>query len=123
MEGSPLWRPLLILIGGATMKDEKIIRINFLQRKILLNSMMYYQHDKNFISDFHYDECCKELVKLQKAYGPDFIDDSMYGYVFYDFDGSTGYHLYYRLTEKDKYWLGLINQQKLDRDRQDRKGR
>lgn len=105
------------------MKDEKIIRINFLQRKILLNSMMYYQHDKNFISDFHYDECCKELVKLQKAYGPDFIDDSMYGYVFYDFDGSTGYHLYYRLTEKDKYWLGLINQQKLDRDRQDRKGR
>lgn len=105
------------------MKNEKILRINFLQRKILLNSMMYYQHDKSFISDFHYDECCKELVKLQKAYGPDFIDDSMYGYVFYDFDGSTGYHLYYRLTEKDKYWLGLINQQKLDRDRQDRKGR
>jgi hypothetical protein len=39
----------------------------------------------------------------------------MYGYAFYDFDGSTGYHLYSRLTEEDKHWLGLIVQQKLDR--------
>ena len=91
-----------------------IDKINFVQRKILLNSIMYYQHDRNFISDFHYDDCCKKLVKLHKAYGPDFIDDSMYGYAFYDFDGSTGYHLYSRLTEEDKQWLGLIVQQKLD---------
>lgn len=94
---------------------ELIDKINFIQRKILLNSIMYYQYDRNFISDFHYDDCCKKLVKLHKAYGPDFVDDSMYGYAFYDFDGSTGYHLYSRLTEEDKHWLGLIVQQKLDR--------
>lgn len=92
-----------------------IDKINFVQRKILLNSIMYYQHDTNFISDFHYDDCCKELVEMHKAYGRDFIDDSMYGYAFYDFDGSTGYHLYSRLTEDDKHWLGIIVQQKLDR--------
>ena len=76
---------------------------------------MYYQYNTNFISDFHYDDCCKKLVKLHETYGPDFVDDSMYGYAFYDFDGSTGYHLYSRLTEEDKHWLGLIVQQKLDR--------
>ena len=92
-----------------------IDKINFVQRKILLNSIMYYQYDRNFISDFHYDDCCKKLVRLHKAYGPNFVDDSMYGYAFYDFDGSTGYHLYSRLTEEDKQWLGLIVQQKLDR--------
>lgn len=90
-------------------------RINFVQRKILLNSIMYYQYDMTFISDFHYDDCCKKLVIMHKSYGPDFIEDSMYGYAFYDFDGSTGYHLYSRLTIEDRNWLGLIVSQKLDR--------
>lgn len=76
---------------------------------------MYYIYDRNYISDFHYDACCKELVKLHKEYGPGFVDDSMYGYAFYDFDGSTGYHLYNRLTFNDQVYLAILIQQKLDR--------
>ena len=92
-----------------------IDKINFVQRKILLNSVMYYVHDMTFISDAHYDDCCKKLVELQEEYGPDFVDDSMYGYSFYDFDGSTGFHLYSRLTFEDQMWLGMLIQQELDR--------
>ena len=90
-------------------------KINFVQRKILLNSVLYYIYDTNFISDAHYDDCCKKLVKLHTAYGPDFVEDSMYGYAFYDFDGSTGYHLYNRLTLEDQAYLAILIQLKLDR--------
>lgn len=90
-------------------------KINHLQRKIILNSIMYYMYDKSFISDHFYDSCCKQLVKLQEEYGPGFVDDSMYGYAYYDFDGSTGYHLYGRLTKDDKQNIMEISLIKLNR--------
>ena len=75
-------------------------QINFLQRKIILNSIIYYELDENFISDREYDEICKQLVELHKEYGD--ISDTEYGYVYYDFDGTTGFDLYYRLNDKDR---------------------
>ena len=84
-------------------------KINFLQRKILLNSILYYEYNKNKISDHFYDELCEQLVKLQEEYSMNNdILDTMYGYVYYDFDGSTGYHLYNRLTNEDKKILDVI---------------
>nr|DAF72319.1 MAG TPA: hypothetical protein [Caudoviricetes sp.] len=32
-----------------------IDRINFLQRKVILNSIMYYEYDKSFMSDSYFD--------------------------------------------------------------------
>ena len=32
----------------------------------------------------------------------------MYGYVFYDFDGTTGFHIYGRLNDHDKNYLDNI---------------
>lgn len=90
-------------------KDWELIdKIDFLQRKIILNSIMYYVYNTNYISDHHYDDCCKQLVELQNEYGPRFVSDSSYGYVYYDFDGSTGYHLFNRLDKKDKDYLEYI---------------
>lgn len=80
----------------------EIDKINNLQRRILLNSIMYYIYDKSYISDYFYDSMCKQLVQLQDEYGDSFVRDSMYGYAFHDFDGSTGYHLFSRLTKYDK---------------------
>ena len=76
------------------------VRINFLQRKIILNSIIYYELDENLISDREYDELCKQLVELHREYGD--ISDTEYGYAYYDFDGSTGFDLYHRLNEKDR---------------------
>lgn len=80
-------------------------KVEFLQRKIIINSILYYYRDTNFISDNQFDEISAYLVNLQSQIN---IEDTMYGYVFYDFDGTTGFHLYDRLTEKDKNYLDNI---------------
>lgn len=81
-------------------------RINYLQRKIILNSIAYYEFDMSPLSDYFYDSICRQLVRMHKEYGD--IRNTEYGYVFYDFDGSTGFHLYSRLTQKDKDHLMRI---------------
>lgn len=78
-------------------------RINYLQRKIILNSIAYYEFNRSPLSDRAYDEMCKELVSLHNEYGD--ISDTEYGYIMYDFDGTTGFDLYYRLTNKDREYL------------------
>ena len=82
-----------------TLKD----KIEFLQRKILLNSMAYYNHDVNFLSDQEYDSISRQLVTLHEEYGD--IWDTQYGYVFDGFDGSTGFDLYYALNDHDQVYL------------------
>lgn len=78
-------------------------KIEFLQRKIILCSIIYYMLSDNLISDKAYDEASRQLVGLQKEYGD--ISDTQYGYVMYDFDGTTGFDLYNRLNDHDKDYL------------------
>lgn len=79
-------------------------KIDFLQRKIIINSILYYEFDNPKLSDKQYDETCKQLVELQK----DYDGESQYGYAFYDFDGTTGFDLYDRLNDGDKEYLTNI---------------
>ena len=81
---------------------DKITCINFLQRKIILNCIAYYHLNTNKLSDKEYDELSKQLVELQKDIN---INDTQYGYVMYDFDGTTGFDLYDRLNSHDKEYL------------------
>ena len=81
---------------------DKITCINFLQRKIILNAIAYYELDSPRLSDREYDELSHQLVELQKDID---IQKTQYGYVMYDFDGTTGFDLYSRLNEKDKRYL------------------
>lgn len=84
-----------------------VTKMNHLQRKIILNSILYYEYNLNSISDHHYDDLCKQLVTYQHIHNRhgDIKKDTMYGYVYYDFDGSTGYHLFDRLNVYDKQYL------------------
>lgn len=85
-------------------------KIEFLQRKVILNSIAYYEFDTNFLSDQYYDRMSRELVELQKEYGD--VSDTQYGYVFGDFDGTTGFDLIGRLTEEDReYLLQMVRHQ------------
>ena len=84
---------------------DKITCINYLQRKIILNCIAYYYRNTNGISDKDYDEISKQLVELQKTVD---VRLTQYGYIFYDFDGSTGFDLYDRLTEEDKKYMNAI---------------
>lgn len=63
-------------------------------------------YDVSPLPDAYYDDLGKQLMMLQKEYGD--IGDTKYGYAFKDFEGSTGFYLYYRLTEKDKSYLTSI---------------
>ena len=84
---------------------DKITCINYLQRKIILNCIAYYYRNTNGLSDKDYDEISKQLVELQKTVD---VRLTQYGYIFYDFDGSTGFDLYDRLKEADKKYMDAI---------------
>ena len=84
---------------------DKITCINFLQRKIIINAILYYELNTSPLSDKEYDELSRQLVYLQKNID---IQQTQYGYVMYDFDGTTGFDLYSRLNEHDKKYLMSI---------------
>ena len=87
---------------------DKITCINFLQRKIILNCIAYYELNTNRLSDKEYDDLSMQLVDLQ--HDVDVLNDTQYGYCMYDFDGNTGFDLYDRLTEHDKQYLTQLAQ-------------
>lgn len=80
------------------------LRISALQRWVLIHSILYYELDTSLVSDKVFDEHAKWLVQMQNDY-PDEAELSDYWYVFYDFDGSTGFDLYDRLNKRDKQYL------------------
>ena len=83
------------------------LKIDSLQRWILVHSILYYELNTGIVSDKQFDANAYQLVKLQKD-NPEDSERSQYWYVFYDFDGSTGFHLYYRLNDSDKEYLKHI---------------
>ena len=40
--------------------------VNYLQRKILLNAILYYEYDKSYVTDNYYDGMSHQLVQMQK---------------------------------------------------------
>lgn len=86
-----------------------IEKINYLQRKIILCSIIYYNMNETIIPDKQFDEEAKQLVKLQKENKKD-LHRSEYYYCMKDFDGTTGFDLYGRLKEHDKVYLTHIAQ-------------
>lgn len=79
------------------------MKIDFLQRVILVHSYLYYMVDDSVWTDKHYDEIAKQLTSIQKEHTEEWIKvNTQYGYVFYDYDGTTGFDLWDRLKQKDK---------------------
>lgn len=79
------------------------IKCSFLQRKIIINSILYYELNTNILSDKEFDDLSKKLIELSKQ--TEDYDKTDYYYCFYDFDGSTGFHLYGRLKDQDRIYL------------------
>ena len=82
-------------------------RISMLQRWLIVHSILYYELDNSVVSDKMFDSNAKQLVAMQYDY-PEDAQESQYYYVFYDFDGSTGFDLFDRLTDEDKEYLKKI---------------
>lgn len=85
------------------------LKVDFLQRVILIHSYLYYEKDSPVWSDRKYDEVAKQLTNIQNSREEQWIkQNTQYGYAFYDFDGSTGFHLWHRLNRKDKRCISNI---------------
>lgn len=77
-------------------------KVEALQRYILVHSMLYYDMDTSVISDKRFDRAARLLADKIQRFGPKKIASTQYGYVFKDFDGSTGFDLIDKLTYPDK---------------------
>lgn len=84
------------------------VKISYLQRRIIVWSLMYYEMDESCISDEMFDLVAKQLVHLQSSVDEAEFKKSTYYYAMYDFDGTTGFYIASRLTKKDREYLSLI---------------
>ena len=80
-----------------------VTRINFLQRRIIIGSIAYYEFDVSIIADYKYDAIVKQLKDMIQDCAEK--EQSKYWYIFKDWDGSTGYFLYYNLNDEDREML------------------
>ena len=83
-------------------------KISYLQRRIIVWSIMYYEHDESCVPDSVYDSVSHQLVELQKKASKEEFKKSTYYYAMHDFDGSTGFDIPSRLTKKDRQYLTHI---------------
>lgn len=79
-------------------------KIEYLQRFIIIHSIIYYELNSNCISDKDFDSISRQLVELQNN-NKDVLKKTQYYYIFKDFDGSTGFYIYDSLKTSDKKYL------------------
>ena len=89
---------------GCWIYFSDVEKINYLQRKMIICSIIYYELNESIIPDKQFDEEARQLVKLQKQNKKD-LNKSEYYYCMKDFDGTTGYDLFNRLKESDRIYL------------------
>lgn len=82
-------------------------KISFKQRQILIHSYIYYNLNKNLISDQTYDHLSYSLVDLMKQHLDEF-KNSEYSEIFKDFDGTSGFGLYEALNDNQKEMIEVI---------------
>lgn len=83
------------------------IKISYIQRRIIVWCILYYELDNPVISDEEYGEVSKQLCKYKKQ-NPEAYKKSRYYYAMSDYEGSTGFDIPGRLTQKDREHLTKI---------------
>ena len=71
--------------------------INYLQRFIIVHSYIYYELNRNVISDREYDIKSKELTKYKNEFPELWKTSEYYRQFGNDYDGSTGFTFYHAL--------------------------
>jgi len=82
--------------------------ISWLQRRIIVYSIMYYEMSESCITDKSFDELSHQLVELMNSNPQEVLEQTTYWYAMYDFDGSTGFDIPDRLTKSDRGYLTTI---------------
>lgn len=82
-------------------------KMSAIQRFIIVHSILYYHKNTSVISDVYFDKVSRELVELKKK-NPNDYKQTDYYYCMKDFDGTTGFDLYDKLSMSDKMYLTCI---------------
>lgn len=77
-------------------------KISYLQRHVIVHSLLYYELNESVISDKDFDDLSRQLVKMQRDAQKDDLRNSQYYYCLKDFDGSTGFYIKSKLNENDR---------------------
>lgn len=77
-------------------------KISVIQRLIILHSYIYYELDDSAITDREYDKLCNRYLEIVLKVSRDTLSKTDYYDVMVDFDGSTGFDLYGKLTDKQQ---------------------
>ena len=83
-------------------------KLSYIQRHILIHSVIYYVRDTQVIPDLIFDDLMSKYMDVKSNCLKSEIRASQYYYCFKDFDGTTGFDLYERLKEEDKRRLDCI---------------
>lgn len=75
-------------------------KIEYLQRRIIVASIQYYELNQTMIEDVQYDRISQQLVEMIK-HSPKEFKKTRYYYCFREFDGSTGFDLPGKLNRKN----------------------
>lgn len=84
-----------------SMYWDVVAKISHLQRRIIVYSIMYYEQNESCITDTQYDGISRQLVGMMSEATQEELERTRYYYAMYDFDGSTGFDVPYRLTPED----------------------
>lgn len=84
-------------------------KISYLQRQVIVHSLLYYELNESVISDKDFDDLSRQLVKMQRSASKDNLRNSQYYYCLKDFDGSTGFYINSKLNKKDREQLFQIS--------------
>ncbi len=80
-------------------------RIEYIQRKILICSIIYYELNSNMMTDNDYNIISQQLTEMINNTDISVVKKTKYYYVFKDFSSSTGFDLYSKLNKQDKQYL------------------
>lgn len=83
----------------------KLAKVSYLQRLIIVYSIMYYEHNESCITDKEYDKLSSQLLEMQKSLTEEELRSTDYYYALYDFDGNTGFDIPDKLIKADRDYL------------------
>lgn len=99
-----------------------ITKASYIQRYIIVHSILYYQMNVNVISDSQFDDVSKQLLGFRSKMGETEYQKTEYFYCFKDFDANTGFYLYDALNENDRRRLVLLAQNVLRNYKKENRG-
>jgi hypothetical protein len=80
-------------------------KANYLERQIIIHSIIYYHLSDNVISDKMFDDLSKQFLEFKNKMQECEFKNTEYYELFKDFDGNTGFYLLDGLEAEHKAYL------------------